>query len=931
MKMLNKQVQIYSFDTSSFYNEAEMQIHNEMVKFYILRKQVETHLKKVRSKKGMTDQQELKSFDYIVTTIKNLELLIPIDFVVDDVESIKNLNKYCSDMISSKKQNLLATFKETRANNNGIRELRKDQITDRKIVSIFESDLLRCMGAKVNTLIDDLMIVQTFFFDVIEDIIKDGFTYNGEKYVCFTASAGQIRVKKVVFIKKSTYDKVANQISCGLSLDEINEKGGMNINKYLAYLALCNSATDEWSDFDIDRAIVVDDMETLVPSEVDFIDDETYTIERRKMDVPIPHMDGCGMILTSTSRKNFMFRMPWFKGLLASFPFKKFILEQRMNGNESCGIVKDIWGTEHDIIKEGIKYIFTKSQFKMYKFYDSWDDYKERFKKYDCHANKCNVEDDTFADARINYQMLQSLFILNDEDINDITRKTRVDIDNVGRDTGLMLKLLGADGTNSRETPFQEAVRLYNPILRDNHTKETIRDVKRSRVKNGRAGKLDISGKYTFLIPDLYAFCEWLFLGEDNPTGILERNQVSCKLFKQKKVDCLRSPHLYVEHAVRENTHNSDTKKWFVTNGLYTSVHDVISKVLQFDNDGDKSLVTDEEVIVNTAEKEIEEYDIVPLYYNMRKADAQILNNEVLFNGMKTAWTGGNIGLYSNDISKIYNSDKMVYGTKEDRMECLKVIKLLCMENNFVIDYAKTLYKPKRPKWAKDLITSFTKAKLPHFFVYAKDKTEEQVEAANDSVVNKFESVIKNTPIKFDFGGGYKTLDKFEYENLLHNKDFEFDERSQEIIDAYFYLNDHKKQLGTTEYDGDKNTSYDLYVYKAIRDNLLELNDDVNYVVDTLVSSLYKTKPRNVTLEEQNLYNINTSRKDTLWYTFGDVIIKNIKHNVGDKKEGVILKRCECCGRVIVKASNRAKYCTECAKTVIKERDRIRKRNKFHI
>lgn len=36
----------------------------------------------------------------------------------------------------------------------------------------------------------------------------------------------------------------------------------MNQNKFLAYLALMNSATDVWQDFDIDKSIVVDDWET---------------------------------------------------------------------------------------------------------------------------------------------------------------------------------------------------------------------------------------------------------------------------------------------------------------------------------------------------------------------------------------------------------------------------------------------------------------------------------------------------------------------------------------------------------------------------------------------------------------------------------------------------------------------------------------------
>ena len=46
-------------------------------------------------------------------------------------------------------------------------------------------------------------------------------------------------------------------------LDKINSKGGNNVNKHLAYMALANSATDQWNDFDIDRCIVVDDFEYL--------------------------------------------------------------------------------------------------------------------------------------------------------------------------------------------------------------------------------------------------------------------------------------------------------------------------------------------------------------------------------------------------------------------------------------------------------------------------------------------------------------------------------------------------------------------------------------------------------------------------------------------------------------------------------------------
>lgn len=68
---------------------------------------------------------------------------------------------------------------------------------------------------------------------------------------------------------------------CGLTIEKINSKGGNNVNKHLAYMALANSATDQWTDFDIDRCIVIDDFETNVPGTFDFIDESDYSITRK--------------------------------------------------------------------------------------------------------------------------------------------------------------------------------------------------------------------------------------------------------------------------------------------------------------------------------------------------------------------------------------------------------------------------------------------------------------------------------------------------------------------------------------------------------------------------------------------------------------------------------------------------------------------------
>jgi len=808
----------------------------------------------------------------------------------------KELSKYytkhmsnANKMIKKLKDKLYIEFNK----NTGIRNLRPESLNKRNIISIFDSVLTRTMQIPENTLSTDIMIVQTFFFDVIEDIILDGYMYGEEKYVCLTASAGQIRTKKTVFIKESTLHKYQNTLMCGLTIDAINVLGGANINKYLSYLALSNSATDIWQGFNIDKSIVVEDFESMVNGIVDLIDDETYSINRKEMDVPITHTDGIGMILPSKTRKSTMIRLPWVKGLITPFPFDKFIREANKNEDgKKYGIVKDIYGVEHDILKEKIEVIFCKSQFKMYKYFESWEQYVENYKKYNCQAGMCNEEEDIIGNAKINYQTLQTLTCMSDEELEEVAKQTKNNIINIGKDRKTMMKVLGVTKTNMNKNYIQQALVIYPELLNDTYSKEILKQVKKSMVKNARAGKLDVNGKYTFIIPDMYAFCEYLIKGELNPKGLLNDGEVYCNLYKDKpKLACLRSPHLYREWAVRNNTIEEEKCKWFITKGLYNSCHDLISKILQNDWDGDKSLVVADHTLIEVAERNM--IDIVPLYYNMRKASAELITNNSIYNGLKTAYTGGNIGMVSNNITKIWNSENVN----------LDAIKLLCMESNFVIDFAKTLYKPERPDDKHKLISGYTKSKTPHFFIYAKDKEKDKVEKINNSVVNKLEKIIPNPNINYNA----LNLGKFNYKMLMNNKKIE---QNDEIIKKYTEL-DLKNHFMITKVSNDE-AGNSVYLYKEIRNEILKINSDVNYVVDVLVEYLYIHKKANY--------------KTTLWECFGDVIIENLNKNIAENS-----MLCEVCGeRIEQTINNQTKYCNECWKSIREQQNREKALRYYH-
>ena len=273
--------------------------------------------------------------------------------------------------------------------------------------------------------------------------------------------------------------------------------------------------------------------------------------------------------------------------------------------------------------------------------------------------------------------MLQTLTDIKPREMRSLARKTVEEIENIGQDYRTTMRLLGATENNVNPNYIQKSLMIYPELMRDKYSREIIKDVKRSLVKWGKAGKLAIDGKYCFLAPDLYAFCEWLFLGDINPKGLLANGEVACNLYRDgDELDCLRSPHLYKEHAVRINVQNNLINKWFDTKCVYTSCHDLISKYLMFDCDGDKSLVVRDKQLIRLAKRNMR--GIVPLYYNMRKAEPTQLNAETLFHGLELAYTGGNIGIISNNISKVWNSGKI---TQKE----IDAVKLLCMENNFVI------------------------------------------------------------------------------------------------------------------------------------------------------------------------------------------------------------------------------------------------------
>lgn len=242
--------------------------------------------------------------------------------------------------------------------------------------------------------------------------------------------------------------------------------------------------------------------------------------------------------------------------------------------------------------------------------------------------------------------------------------------------------------------------------------------------------------------------------------------------------------------------------------------------------------------------------------------------------------------------------------------------------------YAKTLYKPERPDYEKELITGFTKDLLPHFFVYAKDKKLHQVSDINNSLVNKLNDIIPNPRINCRKLG----LDKINYTLMM--RDVRTDcmvsftdrgriikEETDPLIVKYcelnkkyqFALNDAVKGFSSDDMSKSKMRRDLKYrkISKEIYEELSSFGYDDFKIVDILVKFLYGIK--------------GGKNKMALWLCYGDIVYDNLSRNVKRETRDV---QCVDCGEwfeVSIKDTKTCR-CHECTQEHKRELARLRKK-----
>lgn len=695
-----------------------------------------------------------------------------------------------------------------------------------------DSSLIRAIEQHRPFMNDDFVIInrgKELNNPIFTQLTEQGFKFKDEQYIFFSSSTNELKKSQATFIKKEIYDKIEMTLTCGLTLDIINAKGGMNTNKFMAYKSLSKASSKAWENFNIDEAIVIDDIEFDVKGkEVDYIHHQTLEeqliykqtlerlkkrkgldkyskqtkkvlmarfskrdlIQRKRMDIPYNFTDGIG-VTCDKSVSNRIVRFPWGKGLLTYDNYRNFIR------NAGCtGDIKDIWGKKYSMtdLKNGkIKYIFFKSMFKMANYYSNtvdesgnviktgWEQYKENFKKYNCEMSMVHDEPKKLKKHMpLNYQMLQQLnAVATDDEVEELAKMSLDSIAKIGNDLDTTLRLFGAAETNENMTYFQKSLLRYKPLMKSEMMKKKIKGLKASNVKDFKSGKFEFDAVMTYVVPDTMIINQWLFKGIHDiydMTNILSENDVVCDSFDDGRVDVLRSPSLGFEHNVMNiiTPIKGYKKNYYNTRAIYTSAKSLLSKIVFFDNDGDRLYVVKNDTLCNMVDRFKKDYDIVPLYFEMEKAKDTELNARSFTDGMLAAFRV-NIGEWSNPISKLWDTLDNT-SSKEKVEETLKLINLFVMYNNFAIDSSKTNFIPRMTDYvaAQQKLYKSVHTKLPHFFKYAKNKTKRIINEGGEGFVDKLEAIYetKRNNFRWSMTEGFNKT-QYDESVLTNDKDVE--------------------------------------------------------------------------------------------------------------------------------------------------------------
>lgn len=580
---------------------------------------------------------------------------------------------------------------------------------------------------------------------VVSRAVAHGFvTRDGVKYSFFTCSSGQLKKESGYWMRSDCFEAHQREFWGGLTPKQINlntgfrlvEKkdrngkivtdkigrkmmewvGGKGIamTKILQYRALLTSSSIPAYEvlgkpIKLRNLICVGEFEKNMTANVISVSEHYEITEGVRDDIANTYNDGFVLfIMERVGDLVAQIRGFGMKGAGAAMKVFDFCRDRGYDQNPDCYLVKDVDGVVHDLRKETNIYgIVNTSVFKMLKMFGSWKAYVEKMEAMGLDEIRfCAIAEHEEQTKRLSRQMMQSLFALDCNQIEYLASDTIGSL-NRYKDVEYAHQLLGeTDREYHRRSNLAKLVSVYKDMLAESCVQKELRDRYLKQYNSLMCGELDVNGRYHFVCPDPCAIADVIFgkKAVDDPSiGWLKANECYCDSYQNaQELILLRSPHAFMEWT----TAYCAKPCAYVSHGaVYTSVHDLIFRVLQMDYDGDHLLVIDDRKLIEIVKRIKADFDIPVIYYEPSAAPnpGPIDTRETVFeeNGAKYAFSAkitecifkckefNKVGQYSNLVTAAWSMCRPDMNREEMRKLLLDVA-IIAAAINHAVDAQKT-------------------------------------------------------------------------------------------------------------------------------------------------------------------------------------------------------------------------------------------------
>ena len=614
--------------------------------------------------------------------------------------------------------------------------------------AIFQEEvvpLFQCQAFRSIAKILGKQPTQIKYYDYVMALIVDnksdfyraekGFILNGKRFKRFVGTTGGLKNNTVLFVSEDIYDLLYEKSECNRNKDVKFIPA-----KLEAYRALFFSASQEI--ISPSKILVVKDCITS-------FEDEVIELKEVKKEEPLKEIkttiinntvsDGFSICTIEYMKKiqekleldyipsGVCLRNAWFKGMLYPFPIIEFI-EKYNNGKYE---IEDIWGNIIDIRE--VEMITTESSLKLWKCYDSVENYMSSYKKSGFEFSVTKISPHILEDNReVNYQYLQS-YDFDDKDIEDLCNPTIDYLKNcMCGDYNQTIKFLGIDG-NLKDNSWQQALFTSDYMLNDPYVIDSVHKMIKKKINNAKIGKLKVNGNYQLASGDPFALMQSLCGLEI--TGILKKNEIYSKYWNDKKIDevCVfRSPMTSHNNIRKCKLNNSENAKyWYkymntimIVNGWDT----LCIALCGCDFDSDILYSTNNKTLLK---KHIELPAIQCVQKNAEKKivkEKQVVKSNL--NGM-----GNKVGSITNRVTNMkevqshFIKGSEEYDIMDYRMECGQLY-----QQNELDKIKGIVFSPMPSVWynIKNCKTNLDKSlcadKKPYFFIYVYPSLKKEYE-----------------------------------------------------------------------------------------------------------------------------------------------------------------------------------------------------------